>query len=156
MYLALLRDQCRLLWHCPAKRWAQAEGWELTETAYGFYRRSYRGNGKGCSHQFTVTSGTIFASRKMPVRDYLLAIAIFVNGAKGHSAMQLSRDHAEQKEKRELVADNRVTSYLTARLFAGLGFTWAASTTITPGPVVGAPGGWRWMPMLLTDTAAPG
>src|SRR5580700_3222043 len=47
---------------------------------------------KGCSHQFTVTSGTIFASRKLPIRDYLLAIAIFVNGAKGHSALQLSRD----------------------------------------------------------------
>jgi hypothetical protein len=39
-----------------------------------------------------VTSGTIFASRKLPVRDYLLAIAIFVNGAKGISALQLSRD----------------------------------------------------------------
>jgi transposase-like protein len=47
---------------------------------------------KGCSHQFSVTSGTIFASRKLPVRDYLLAIAIFMNGAKGHSALQLSRD----------------------------------------------------------------
>jgi transposase-like protein len=47
---------------------------------------------QGCSHQFTVTSGTIFASRKLPIRDYLLAIAIFVNGAKGHSALQLSRD----------------------------------------------------------------
>jgi transposase-like protein len=47
---------------------------------------------KGCDHQFSVTSGTIFASRKLPVRDYLLAIAIFVNGAKGHSALQLSRD----------------------------------------------------------------
>lgn len=47
---------------------------------------------KACSHQFTVTSGTIFASRKLAVRDYLLAIAIFVNGAKGHSALQLSRD----------------------------------------------------------------
>ena len=47
---------------------------------------------KGCNHQFSVTSGTIFASRKLPVRDYLLAIAIFVNGAKGHSALQLSRD----------------------------------------------------------------
>src|ERR1700736_5451110 len=32
------------------------------------------------------------ASRKRPLRDYLLAIAIFVNGAKGHSALQLSRD----------------------------------------------------------------
>jgi transposase-like protein len=47
---------------------------------------------KACSHQFSVTSGTIFASRKLPIRDYLLAIAIFVNGAKGHSALQLSRD----------------------------------------------------------------
>src|SRR5262249_48388000 len=47
---------------------------------------------KECTHQFSLTSGTIFASRKLPVRDYLLAIAIFVNGAKGHSALQLSRD----------------------------------------------------------------
>jgi hypothetical protein len=31
-----------------------------------------------------VTSGTIFASRKLPIRDYLMAIAVFVNGAKGH------------------------------------------------------------------------
>jgi transposase-like protein len=47
---------------------------------------------KGCGHQFSVTSGTIFASRKLAVRDILLAIAIFTNGAKGHSALQLSRD----------------------------------------------------------------
>jgi hypothetical protein len=47
---------------------------------------------KGCSHQFSVTAGTILADRKRPVRDYLLAIAIFTNGAKGHSALQLSRD----------------------------------------------------------------
>jgi transposase-like protein len=47
---------------------------------------------KGCDHQFSVTSGTIFASRKLPIRTYLLAIAIFVNAAKGHSALQLSRD----------------------------------------------------------------
>jgi hypothetical protein len=31
-------------------------------------------------------------NRKRPIRDYLFAIAIFVNGAKGHSALQLSRD----------------------------------------------------------------
>jgi transposase-like protein len=41
---------------------------------------------------YSVTSGTIFASRKLQVRDYLLAIALFVNGAKGHSALQLSRE----------------------------------------------------------------
>src|SRR5205823_13393674 len=39
-----------------------------------------------------ITSGPIFASRKLPIRDFLLAIAIFVNGAKGHSALQLCRD----------------------------------------------------------------
>jgi transposase-like protein len=47
---------------------------------------------KGCNKQFSVTSGTIFHSRKLPHRDYLAAIAIFANGAKGHSALQLSRD----------------------------------------------------------------
>jgi len=46
---------------------------------------------KGCGSQFSVTSGTIFASRKMAIRDLLAAIAIFVNGAKGMSALQLMR-----------------------------------------------------------------
>jgi len=46
----------------------------------------------GCRYQFSVTAGTIFADRKRSIRDYLLAIAIFANGAKGHSALQLSRD----------------------------------------------------------------
>lgn len=47
---------------------------------------------KGCGHQFSVTSGTIFASHKLPIRDYLAAIAIFVNAVKGLSALQLGRD----------------------------------------------------------------
>lgn len=47
---------------------------------------------KGCEAQFSVTSGTIFSGRKMELRDLLAAIAIFVNGAKGISALQLSRD----------------------------------------------------------------
>lgn len=45
-----------------------------------------------CRYQFTVTAGTIFHDHKRPVRDYLLAIALFANGAKGHAALQLSRD----------------------------------------------------------------
>lgn len=47
---------------------------------------------KGCKKQFSVTSGTIFHGRKLGLRDYLGAIAIFTNGAKGYSALQLSRD----------------------------------------------------------------
>lgn len=46
----------------------------------------------GCHHQFSVTSGTIFASRKMAFVDLLGAICIFVNAVKGLSALQLSRD----------------------------------------------------------------
>lgn len=51
---------------------------------------------KACHRQFSVTSGTIFANRKLAIRDYLLAIAIFVNGAKGYAALQLSRDLSVQ------------------------------------------------------------
>jgi transposase-like protein len=47
---------------------------------------------KACGRQFSVTSGTTFHSRKLPVRDYLMAIAIFVNAAKGISALHLGRD----------------------------------------------------------------
>ena len=47
---------------------------------------------KGCHHQFSVTSGTIFASRKMEFVDLLAAICIVANAAKGVSMIQLSRD----------------------------------------------------------------
>ena len=47
---------------------------------------------KACAKQFSLTSGTIFHSRKLTLRDILGAIAIFTNGAKGYSALQLSRD----------------------------------------------------------------
>ncbi|MFN0217706.1 MAG: IS1595 family transposase [Hyphomicrobium sp.] len=47
---------------------------------------------KACHHQFSVTSGTIFASRKLSFTDMLAAVVIVANAAKGVSAMQLSRD----------------------------------------------------------------
>ena len=46
----------------------------------------------GCYHQYSVTSGTIFASRKLSFMDLLAAIVIFVNAVKGLSALQLARD----------------------------------------------------------------
>jgi transposase-like protein len=45
-----------------------------------------------CRKNFSITSGTLFASHKMPLRSYLLAIAIFSNEVKGKSALALSRD----------------------------------------------------------------
>lgn len=47
---------------------------------------------KRCERQFSLTSGTIFDRRKMQVRDILTAIALFVNGASGVSALRLTRE----------------------------------------------------------------
>ena len=47
---------------------------------------------KACRKDFSVTSGTIFASRKLPLKLYLLAISIFCNEVKGKSMLAMSRD----------------------------------------------------------------
>jgi transposase-like protein len=79
-----------------AMRWADTDGDAVcprcgcTETYDIATRRRFKC--VACHHQFSVTSGTIFASRKMSFTDLLAAIVIFVNGAKGIAALQLSRD----------------------------------------------------------------
>lgn len=79
----------KLRWHqtdgapvCP--RCGGLDAYEITT------RRKFKC--KACSHQFSVTSGTIFASRKMAFTDMLAAICITVNAAKGVSMLQLARD----------------------------------------------------------------
>ena len=47
---------------------------------------------KGCYRRFSVTSGTVFALRKMAFVDLLAAICITANASKGVSMIQLSRD----------------------------------------------------------------
>ena len=47
---------------------------------------------KACRADFSITSGTLFAFHKMPLRSYLAAIAIFCNEVKGKSMLALSRD----------------------------------------------------------------
>jgi len=46
---------------------------------------------KSCTKQFSVTSGTIFHNRKLPITTILIAIAIFTNGAQGVPALEMSR-----------------------------------------------------------------
>jgi len=77
-------------------RWPETDGEAVcprcgcTET-YGIAtRRKFKC--VACHHQFSVTSGTIFASRKLSFTDLLAAIVIFVNGAKGIAALHMSRD----------------------------------------------------------------
>jgi transposase-like protein len=47
---------------------------------------------RACVKDFSITSGTLFAGHKLPLRCYLAAIAIFCNEVKGKSALALSRD----------------------------------------------------------------
>ena len=77
-------------------RWG--EGDEVACPDCGSYREHFfistrkQWRCKDCNHTFSVTSGTIFAFHKMPLRMYLMAIAIYTNAVKGLSALQLSRD----------------------------------------------------------------
>jgi len=77
-------------------RWSENEGEPVCPRCgcVDAYRISTRRKFKcaGCYHQYSVTSGTIFASRKMSFTDLLAAFVIFANAVKGISALQLSRD----------------------------------------------------------------
>ena len=44
-----------------------------------------------CRREFSVTSKTVFAFRKMSLRDILTGLWLSVNSVKGKSALQLSR-----------------------------------------------------------------
>jgi hypothetical protein len=47
---------------------------------------------QGCGGDFSVTSGTLFAWHKLPLKTYLLSIVLFCNEVKGKSMLALSRD----------------------------------------------------------------
>lgn len=76
---------------------------------------------KKCKRQFSVTSGTIFANRKLPLRDYLMALTLFTNEAKGLSALKLSRDLKVQYKTAFVLAhkirEAVIKSILTNKLY---------------------------------------
>ena len=86
---AAYRRFCRL-------RWPETDGAPVCPTCgcIDIYELTTRRRFKcaACHRQFSVTSGTIFASRKLSFVDLLGAICLFVNASKGLSAVQLSRD----------------------------------------------------------------
>lgn len=45
-----------------------------------------------CYHQYSVTSGTIFSSRKLSYTNLLAGMCLFANAVKGVSALQFARD----------------------------------------------------------------
>ena len=80
-------------------RWSETQGEPVCPECGGVepyqFRRPtglLRFRCKACSKNFSITSGTLFASHKAPISAYLAAIAVFMNEVKGKNALALSRD----------------------------------------------------------------
>jgi transposase-like protein len=80
---------CKMRWAandgepiCP--RCGSVDYWKVT--------RGNRFKCAACKHQFSPTSGTIFASRKMSYVDLLTGLCLFANAVKGVSSLQFARD----------------------------------------------------------------
>lgn len=79
---------------------------------------------RDCGHTFSITSGTIFANHKLPLKIYLAAIALYANAVKGMSALQLARDLGVQYKTafvlahkiRESLMEQRDTSALSGEI----------------------------------------
>jgi len=75
-------------------RWSDTNGKpvcsECGSTSYWKMKSSKRYRCADCKHTYSVTSGTIFADHKLPLRKYILAIALFTQHKKGLSAISLS------------------------------------------------------------------
>ena len=101
--------------HCP--KCGCVGAWELT-------RRRFKCREKTCRSEFSVTSGTIFASRKLSFRKILAVIALSVNAVKGKAALQVSREiDVDYKtawvllhKLREAVAAERASMKLTGTI----------------------------------------
>ncbi len=55
-------------------------------------RRRFRCTAKECRREFSVTSGTILANRKLRFRTLVIAVALVVHSVKGKAAAQLKRE----------------------------------------------------------------
>src|SRR3984885_7198332 len=80
-------------------RWPQTDGKPVCprcgcQTCYDCRRSEHqsRWRCKACRADFSATSGTLFAWHKLPLRTYLMAIAVFCNGVKGKSMLAFCRD----------------------------------------------------------------
>lgn len=107
---AAYRRFCRL-------RWPETDGEPVCPECgcLDIYELSSRRRFKcaACHRQFSVTSGTIFASRKLAFVDLLGAICLFVNASKGLSAVQLSRD-LDVQHKTAFVLVHKLREAMTA------------------------------------------
>jgi transposase-like protein len=99
-------------------RWPQTDGEPVCPRcgsldAYTTARKRFAC--RDCRKQYSVTSGTIFASRKMSFTDLLAAICIVMNAAKGLSALQLSRD-LDCQHKTAFVLGHKIREAIAAEV----------------------------------------
>jgi hypothetical protein len=80
-------------------RWPSTDGAPVCQKCGGLDAYEYRrATGalcfecRACKAHFSITSGTLFTSHKLPLKAYLGAIAIFCNEVKGKSMLAMSRD----------------------------------------------------------------
>lgn len=80
-------------------RWASTDGAAVCPECGGLepyemrrHTGALRFECRACRKEFSITSGTLFASHKLRLRTYLAAIAVFCNEVKGKSMLALSRD----------------------------------------------------------------
>src|SRR3978361_810946 len=80
-------------------RWPETDGKPVCprcgwQTCYDCRRseNQSRWRCKGCPADFAAASGTVFGWHKLPLRTYLMAIAVFCNEVKGKSMLAFCRD----------------------------------------------------------------
>src|ERR1700752_1859456 len=101
-------------------RWPQTDGKPVCpqggcQTCYDCRRSDYqpRWRCKACRADFSATSGTLFAWHKLPLRTYLMAIALFCNEVKGKSMLALCRD-LDVQYKTAFVLAHKLREAMTA------------------------------------------
>lgn len=82
-------------------------------------RRTWKCASKVCRRNFSPTSRTIFASRKLPYRELLLLVAHFVNAAKGLSAIRMSQE-LEVTYKTAFVWKHKLREAITTNQHSGM------------------------------------
>lgn len=87
--LGAVRFVARLLWGSDLEMPCPHCG---TIDAHYWRRKELRWKCRGCGKTFSVTSGTVFADRKLPLKKLLKIAFSWVNGASGKPALQLRRD----------------------------------------------------------------
>jgi transposase-like protein len=114
-------------------RWQATEGRAVCahcgcESVYDCRKpgRGPRWRCKECGKDFSITTGTLFAWHKLPLRSYLAAIAIFCNEVKGKAALALSRDLGVQYKTAFVLAHKlreAMASEMKGQMVGGIGRT---------------------------------